>query len=254
MAACLRVPKNLHPTVLRLSTPASQPRYASTSSGTPESVEAAPTQTHGRRKRRLFDRRLALPEGETYPNILGTDSILDAFSHPKITAGGETVAFDKRITFFNSPPPFPRPNQEQLAQIGAEALSAPRPPIPINGRHVYPIINKRVVQQTGKGKIASQYVGVIVGNGNGLVGYGSAKGDGGEALKKATEQAMRSADAVERFEGRTIWTEMKIKFGSTQIVLRPRPRGFGLACNPYLHQVSFHVMPMKRFLPGILGI
>ncbi|OAX42429.1 ribosomal protein S5 domain 2-like protein [Rhizopogon vinicolor AM-OR11-026] len=44
-------------------------------------------------------------------------------------------------------------------------------------------------------------------------------------------------DSVERFEKRTLWTDMETKLGSTHIILRPRPVGFGLRCNPNVHQV-----------------
>jgi len=44
-------------------------------------------------------------------------------------------------------------------------------------------------------------------------------------------------DYVERFEKRTIWTDMETKLGATRVILRPRPVGFGLRCNPNIHQV-----------------
>jgi len=77
-----------------------------------------------------------------------------------------------------------------------------------------------------------------VGNGNGLVGYGQATDeDSPRALAKASAKAIRSMDTVALFEKRTIPTDMETKFGSTRIIMRPRPVGFGLRCNPNLHQV-----------------
>ncbi|KAF9239865.1 ribosomal protein S5 domain 2-type protein [Melanogaster broomeanus] len=97
---------------------------------------------------------------------------------------------------------------------------------------------RRVTQQTGKGKIPSMYSLVVIGNGDGLVGYGEAKDDEPAAAReKATAKALRSLDFVDRFEKRTFWTEIESKFGSTKIILRPRPVGFGLRCNPNVHQV-----------------
>ncbi|KZS96292.1 ribosomal protein S5 domain 2-like protein [Sistotremastrum niveocremeum HHB9708] len=91
---------------------------------------------------------------------------------------------------------------------------------------------------TGKGKIASFYALTVVGNGNGLVGYGEGKAEAiPEASQKAFTQAVRSMDVVERFEERTLWTTIQTKFGATRIIMRPRPVGFGLQCNPNLHQV-----------------
>ncbi|KIK91486.1 hypothetical protein PAXRUDRAFT_830815 [Paxillus rubicundulus Ve08.2h10] len=104
--------------------------------------------------------------------------------------------------------------------------------------HVYPLINRRVTQQTGKGKIHSMYALVVVGNGNGLVGYGEAKDDEAPVARdKALAKALRSLDYVDRFEKRTLWTDIESKFGGTKIILRSRPVGFGLRCNPNVHQV-----------------
>jgi len=104
--------------------------------------------------------------------------------------------------------------------------------------HYYPIFTRRITQQTGKGKIHRQYSLVVVGNGNGLVGYGEGKDDElPRATEKAYAQAVRNMDYVERFEQRTLWTDMDTKFGATRVILRPRPLGFGLRCNPNIHQV-----------------
>ena len=104
--------------------------------------------------------------------------------------------------------------------------------------HRFPLIARRVTQQTGKGKIHRRGVLVVVGNGNGLVGYGEAKhDDASRATNRAFAMAVRNMDYVDRFEGRTIWTEMSSKLGATRIILRPRPVGFGLHCNPNIHQV-----------------
>jgi small subunit ribosomal protein S5 len=104
--------------------------------------------------------------------------------------------------------------------------------------HRFPLIKRRVTLQTGKGKIHRRGVLVVVGNGNGLVGYGQAKHDDAtRATSRAFAMAVRSMDYVDRFENRTIWTEMSSKLGATRIILRPRPVGFGLHCNPNIHQV-----------------
>ena len=44
-------------------------------------------------------------------------------------------------------------------------------------------------------------------------------------------------DYVERFEKRTVLTETETKLGATRVILRPSPLGFGLRCNPNVHQV-----------------
>ncbi|KZV95849.1 ribosomal protein S5 domain 2-like protein [Exidia glandulosa HHB12029] len=103
----------------------------------------------------------------------------------------------------------------------------------------FPLLLRRTVQQTGKGKINNNYTLVVVGNGNGLVGIGEGKDMESfmRSREKAIADAVRNMDYVERFEDRTIWTEIDDKLGATRIILRPRPVGFGLACNPYIHQI-----------------
>ena len=102
----------------------------------------------------------------------------------------------------------------------------------------FQLISRRITQQTGKGKIHRQYALVVVGNGDGLVGYGEGKDEElPRASDKAFAAAVRNMDYVERFEKRTLWTDMETKLGSTHIILRPRPIGFGLRCNPNVHQV-----------------
>ncbi|KAG2109896.1 uncharacterized protein F5147DRAFT_690769 [Suillus discolor] len=102
----------------------------------------------------------------------------------------------------------------------------------------FQLISRRITQQTGKGKIHRQYALVVVGNGDGLVGYGEGKDEElPRASDKAFAAAVRNMDSVERFEKRTVWTDIETKLGSTHIILRPRPVGFGLRCNPNVHQV-----------------
>jgi small subunit ribosomal protein S5 len=102
----------------------------------------------------------------------------------------------------------------------------------------FPLIRKRVVQQTSKGKIPRMFALVVVGNGDGLVGFGQGKDEGTpKAMDKAFSAAVKRLDYVDRFEDRTIWTTMEMKLGATRVVMRPRPVGFGLMVNPYVHQV-----------------
>lgn len=109
----------------------------------------------------------------------------------------------------------------------------------IRGLMSFPLLTRRTTQQTGKGKINSMYVCVVVGNGDGLVGVGEGKDMDSrpKAHAKAIADAVRNMDVVERFEGRTIWTEVQSKMGATRVIMRPRPVGFGLHCNPYIHQI-----------------
>lgn len=104
--------------------------------------------------------------------------------------------------------------------------------------HQSVLIRRGVVQQTGKGKIRRVAYHILLGNADGLVGLGEGKhANTMVALKSARIDALRNMDWVERFEKRTVWTEMRTKLGGTELILRPRPVGFGLRCNPYLHQI-----------------
>lgn len=102
----------------------------------------------------------------------------------------------------------------------------------------YRMASSRVTQQTGKGKVYRFSILTVVGNGDGLVGYGEGKDEEmPRAATKALIAAVRNMDHVARFEDRTLYTEMSAKFGSTRLFVRPRPVGFGLHCNPNVHQV-----------------
>lgn len=129
-------------------------------------------------------------------------------------------------------------DEEAMGDIRDTTSECPLTPKQVAKLHIYPLIMRRVTQQTGKGKIHSMYSLVVVGDGNGLVGYGEGKDtEAAVAREKALAKALRSMDYVERFEKRTFWTEVDSKFGGTKIILRPRPVGFGLRCNPNIHQV-----------------
>jgi small subunit ribosomal protein S5 len=83
----------------------------------------------------------------------------------------------------------------------------------------YSLFTRRITQQTGKGKIHRKYSLVVVGNGNGLVGYGEGKDEElPRATDKAYAEAIRNMDYVKRFENRTVWTETQTKLGATRII------------------------------------
>jgi len=104
--------------------------------------------------------------------------------------------------------------------------------------HAYVLLLRRVVQQTPKGRRPRFSALYVVGNGKGLVGYGEGKDeDQIRARELAYLDAIRNMDKVERFEQRTFFSELRTKLGATQVILRPRPVGFGLRTNPYVHQI-----------------
>ncbi|KAH8926827.1 dsRNA-binding domain-like protein [Atractiella rhizophila] len=104
--------------------------------------------------------------------------------------------------------------------------------------HQYVLEGKPVKNMTGKGKQMSMYFVTVVGDGNGRVGYGEGKDEEpGRAREKAFKSAVKNMDWVERCEGRTVWGEREEKLGSTRVILRERPPGFGLRCNRTLHEI-----------------
>jgi small subunit ribosomal protein S5 len=104
--------------------------------------------------------------------------------------------------------------------------------------HAYMLLFRRVVNQTPKGRRPRFAALTCVGNGAGLVGYGEGKDEEpARAQELAYLQALRNMDRVERFEQRTLFTELRTKLGATQVIMRPRPVGFGLRTNPYIHQI-----------------
>ncbi|KAH9074172.1 hypothetical protein EDB83DRAFT_2656763 [Lactarius deliciosus] len=118
-----------------------------------------------------------------------------------------------------------RGEEEEEAEVKSAEDDEHAPILPLSRReleklHRFPLIRRRVTQQTGKGKIHRQ-----------------GHDDPSRATGRAFAMAVRNMDFVDRFEGRTIWTEMSSKLGATRIILRPRPVGFGLHCNPNVHQV-----------------
>ncbi|CAG8451478.1 6715_t:CDS:2, partial [Ambispora leptoticha] len=100
------------------------------------------------------------------------------------------------------------------------------------------LIIKRVVHVTGKGKMQLMYSLVVVGNGEGVAGYGEGKHEEViMAIKKATNVAIKNLHYFERYDERTIYHDIEHKFGASRLKLMARPPGFGLRCNHYVHEI-----------------
>ena len=79
---------------------------------------------------------------------------------------------------------------------------------------------------------------VVVGNGDGVVGFATGKGkDVAMAVEKAYSRASRSLVYIERFENSTIFHEQEAKHCKTKIVLMPAKAGTGLRCNQIVESI-----------------
>lgn len=101
-----------------------------------------------------------------------------------------------------------------------------------------PLVTRRVVNQTRKGKQASMYTLAVVGNGNGMIGFGEGKHtEQVTATRKAVTQAVKNMEFVQRYQNRTIYGEFDYKFHAVQLRLRSRPAGFGLRANHFIYEI-----------------
>ena len=88
------------------------------------------------------------------------------------------------------------------------------------------LVEKRVTTVTRLGKIPSMYNLAVAGNGKGLLGIGEGKADEPEtARQQATMAAIRNMVPIPRYEGRTIYGDVKGKVGAVELELMTRPPG-----------------------------
>ena len=88
------------------------------------------------------------------------------------------------------------------------------------------LVSKRVANTTRMGKISSMYFLTVAGNGRGLLGIGEGKADEPEAAREqATMAAIRNLVPIPRYEGRTIFGDVKGKVGAVELELFHRPPG-----------------------------
>ena len=102
-----------------------------------------------------------------------------------------------------------------------------------------PLVLKRVSNQTGKGKIASFYALVIVGDQNGMIGLGEGKSrnDMSTSIYKAHWDAVRNLKYVPRYEDRTIFSDLEYRYHGVKLFLRKKEPGFGLRVNHVIFEI-----------------
>ena len=112
------------------------------------------------------------------------------------------------------------PNMKRLLRQTGLSLNI------VRGFRVKNLVRHRVVNQTKLGKIQSQYYLTVVGNGRGLLGIGEGKSTETEdARRQAFFNAVRGLQPIPRYEERTIFGDVKVKFGAVELELMTRPPG-----------------------------
>ncbi|KAK0482202.1 hypothetical protein IW261DRAFT_1466752 [Armillaria novae-zelandiae] len=190
-----------------------------------------------------------IPPGHHWPNLMTPDPLMDSRDvvdfpptkdnpfHNRVIVRNHKSMFHELMeeNKFDFDDPTAQPVQTDLGRSAPEIYErtgiSKRFKLRDPSIHLYRI-SRRVIQQTACRSSP------IIGNGNGLVGLGrGTHADMSLATIKSYSQAIKNMDYVDRFEDRTVWTEVESKFGSTRILMRPRPLGFGLRCGPTLHRL-----------------
>jgi len=98
-------------------------------------------------------------------------------------------------------------------------------------------VNRTCKKNKGGGLFRFQAF-VVVGNGDGVIGYGMGKAsEVVGAIDKAYRDAERNLYYVERYRGHTVFHETEGKCTKTKVKVWPRPSGSGIRCNDTLANI-----------------
>ncbi len=112
---------------------------------------------------------------------------------------------------------------------------------------------KRVERMTSGGRRLRFRTIVVVGNKNGKVGMGIAKGqDVQKAIEKATKRAQKTIIQVPIVEGGTIPHEVRAKYGAASVLLKPQSEGRGLVAGGTVRTICA-VAGIKNISGKIIG-
>ena len=94
---------------------------------------------------------------------------------------------------------------------------------------------------------------VVVGDGNGRVGFGHGKArEVPEAIRKATEEAKKSLIRIPLKDGRTIHHEVRGHHGAGKVLVRPAPAGTGIIAGGPMRAI-FETLGMGDVVAKCLG-
>ena len=95
----------------------------------------------------------------------------------------------------------------------------------------------RVTKVTKGGPTFTFAAIVVVGDGNGTIGWGLGKaGEVQQAIAKGTDAAKKNLIKVPVIKG-TIPHEMEVRFGGAQVFLKPAAQGTGMVCGGAMRAV-----------------
>ena len=112
---------------------------------------------------------------------------------------------------------------------------------------------KRVSNQTTTGRKRTLSATVLVGNGNGLVGFGVGRGEVAlAAIRKAKNKAVNYLQYIPRYEDRTLFHNIYVKYKQTKIQMERKCPGSGLSCHRIITSI-FQLAGIKDARAKIIG-